>query len=221
MLGLLLNRLESERLRQVRVDLQSMREGISNGFNQAAKQFQELEQKRKDEQRKRHLLEDMTNASDVLMWRKDEDGRYIYANKRMCTSFLGLSPDCTYDVEGMTDEDLLDIFQLRTGKTHTFKDTCSLTDYVVREQKAHCRFLEFGSIGDVPILLYVNKTPIYENGEFLGTVGMALDSSSRAAEIKEKMEQKIKEGSKEVIKLQEGVYWLCGLPGECSFPIFA
>lgn len=202
-------------LEQQKEELKDLRKSILKGFKLARKERIETLKEKEIEERKRHLLEDMTNATSALMWRKDEKGRLLYANRRMCSFFLGLPDHCTYEVEGQSVEELLEVFIAKTGEPHGFIDIVGVTDYIVKTEKKTSRFIETGRIADKTIMLYVTKCPVLSDiGDFKGTVGIALDASKRCKEIVTRMEEQSNTGS--VIKLGEGIYWL--LDGdECSF----
>lgn len=208
---------EVRKIKKHRQEMDEIKKEVLEGFQLVKQQHRQVLHEKEREERKLHLLEDMTNSLSAMMWRKDENGALLYANRMMCSKFLGLPDHCTYEVEGQMVEELLEVYIARTGLRHTFKDIVGITDFVVSKEcnrnKGH-RFIEFGWIGDESVLLYVTKSPVFgDKGDFKGTVGIALDASKRCQEILSKMEEQCDEGS--VIKLKDGVYWLLDGDDDC------
>ena len=114
------------------------------------------------------------NMPDMI-WAKDMDKRYIFANKAICRKLLNAKS--TDEPMGKTDL----YFAERERKTHpedpqwhTFGELCMDSDEQVMESGQPGRFDEFGNVRGRYLHLDVHKAPIIdENGNMVGTVGSA------------------------------------------------
>jgi len=120
------------------------------------------------------LLSD--NLPDML-WAKDVQGKYIFANKAICENLL--MADDTQEPIGKTDV----FFALREREKHkdkkdwhTFGELCYNSDEVVLENMKPMRFEEYGNVKGRLLYLEVHKAPFFdEEGRLLGTVGSGRD----------------------------------------------
>ena len=103
-----------------------------------------------------------------MLWAKDEQDRYLFANKHLCINILKCLPE---EVIGKSDNELHEYGKL-LGIENTFGKICKETDEITKREKKPCRFLEIGKINGTEIWLEVKKTPIM-NGIMRGTVGVA------------------------------------------------
>ena len=142
---------------------------------------------------KRHateLLELLTLHLPDMLWIKDIEGTYIYANKALCDGLL-MAKD-THEVVGKNDV----FFALRErGKHkdnpnwHTFGELCFNSDQVVIENNKPMRFEEFGNVKGKMLYLEVFKAPFYDRkGKIIGTVGAGRDIT----ELKQAQEKRLK-----------------------------
>ncbi len=114
------------------------------------------------------------NMTDML-WAKDMERRYIFANRSICENLL--SAEGTDEPIGKTDL----FFALRERSTHpddpdwhTFGELCMDSDTIVMETGEPHRFDEFGNVRGRYLHLDVRKAPIInDEGEMIGTVGSA------------------------------------------------
>ncbi len=117
-----------------------------------------------------HLMAD--NVPD-LIWAKDMQDRYLFANQAMCDKLLKCkSPEETI---GQTD---IHFAQRETdaGHHHTFGEICINSDDIVKKTKVSGRFLEDGLVRGQYFMLDVHKAPFWShNGEIIGTVGCGRD----------------------------------------------
>jgi PAS domain S-box-containing protein len=120
------------------------------------------------------LLSD--NMSDML-WAKDLENRYLFANKAMCDKLL-IAKDVQEPI-GKTD-----IFFARRERNkhpdrddwHTFGEICADSDIVIRKSLAPGRFEEYGNVKGEFLFLDVLKAPLIdEQGNMIGVVGSARD----------------------------------------------
>ncbi|TKJ42430.1 hypothetical protein CEE37_01745 [candidate division LCP-89 bacterium B3_LCP] len=116
------------------------------------------------------------NVPDMI-WAKDLEKKYIFANKAICENLLNAND--THEPSGKTD-----IFFANRERDshpdvqdyHTFGEICADSDEVVLQSKKPHRFDEFGNIKGEFLRLDVYKAPFWdENGQMIGTVGCGRD----------------------------------------------
>jgi hypothetical protein len=129
-----------------------------------------------------NVLDTMTNAMEALVWRKDTENRYLLASPLHCQKFFGISTttDCLASITGKTDTELIQAIFLDHGMQNTFGEICAISDNYAQSQRKVCHFLEAGLVEGEQVLLYVVKTPQFEQGACIGTVGMAWDFSQQS-----------------------------------------
>lgn len=168
-------------------DINDFQKRVSETIQEAKEQRQLLQQ---------HIdvLDSTANAAGGMLWRKDENGLYLYANRYHCRHFFGLPAECTDMVRGKSDMDLINNYIERTGEWHTFPDTCELTDAHVREVGHRSAYVEVGRIGPSEKLLKIIKTPLFEGDRFVGSVGFALDMTFDCAGVFASIDAGIEKG---------------------------
>lgn len=125
----------------------------------------------------------LTDAIQAMIWKKDRHNKYLLANPHHCRSFFGFdgTSDCLEYVVGKTDNELIHTMFTEKGVENTFAKVCCLSDEYVSEQTVPVHFLEAGKVDKDEILLYTVKTPQFTvDGEYIGTIGMAWDMTSRS-----------------------------------------
>jgi PAS domain S-box-containing protein len=116
------------------------------------------------------------NVPDMI-WAKDLDKRYLFANKALCSNLLNAAD---------TDEPIgkIDMFFAERERAqhadnpewHTFGEICRDTDGITMDAGTPQQFDEYGNIMGKFLFLDVHKAPfIDENGRMIGTVGSARD----------------------------------------------
>jgi|GEM_PF-755911 len=123
------------------------------------------------------LVRMMCDNVPDLIWAKDTEGRYLFANKAICEKLL--NGDDTDEPLGKTDL----FFAGREREAHpddpawhTFGELCRNSDAIVMESGEPERFDEFGNIRGEFLFLDVNKAPFRdESGRMIGTVGCGRD----------------------------------------------
>ncbi|MBM9604198.1 PAS domain-containing hybrid sensor histidine kinase/response regulator [Desulfopila inferna] len=145
--------------------------------------FTDITQKKKAEkalkksrERHRNLSNLMTLMSDTvsdLIWAKDLDDRYLFANKAICDKLLM----CTPDENPLGENDLFFAQRERErGHNHTFGEICIDSDKVVKKSRKPQKFLEDGLVRGKYLALKVHKAPMFdEKGKLIGTVGTGRD----------------------------------------------
>ena len=119
------------------------------------------------------------NLPDML-WFKDVNGKYVYANKSIRDGLL-------FDENpiGKTDMELALQAKKRFGdENHEFGESCGNSDVKVLEEKyINKRFVESGKIKGVMTHLEVNKSIIILDDEIIGVVGSARDITEYREEL--------------------------------------
>jgi len=125
---------------------------------------------------KQDFLMRLTDTLPDMLWAKDINGKYLFANQAICDNLLMATKE---EVIGNGDVG----FALRERakhpenlKWHTFGELCFNSDEVVLKEKKPMRFEEYGHIKGKMTYLDVHKAPFYdENGALIGTVGAGRD----------------------------------------------
>ena len=117
------------------------------------------------------MLHSIAEVLPDMMWCKDSNGKYIYANMAIKTGLLfDMNP------EGKCDIELSTVAKSYFGNdNHTFGEKCKNSDLIVIETKQPQRFLESGKIKGKMVYLEVFKAPFFVNGELRGVVGTGRD----------------------------------------------
>ena len=115
-----------------------------------------------------------------MLWAKDLEGNYLYANESICENLLMANSD---EVIGKCDV----FFATRERNKHpenknwhTFGELCFNSDYVVLENMKPMIFEEYGNIKGELVYLEVHKAPLHDsNGVLIGTIGSGRDITSQ------------------------------------------
>jgi len=161
---------------------------------QAEERLKKSEAKYCDEYTLMRLLCD--NVPDMI-WAKDLEKRYLFANKAFCRDLL-IAAD-TEEPIGKTDMFFAErerALHADDPQWHTFGEICGETDTLTMEAGIPQQFDEYGNVRGKFLFLDVHKVPFRdENGTMIGTVGSARDVT-----LVKEMERKLKE-SEERLKL--------------------
>jgi len=119
-----------------------------------------------------HLLENVCTVVSDLLWAKDTQGRYLYANT---ATQARLFPHEPQSLIGKTDLELADMLH-EQGIRHTLGDLCVSSDLMILHKRQPDTFVETGEIGGTQLSLEVTKSPFFDrNGHLIGTIGTAKD----------------------------------------------
>ena len=113
------------------------------------------------------MLHSVAETLPDMMWCKDVDGKYVYAN-------VAIKKGLLFDMNpvGKTDVELATKAKVYFGEeNHTFGEKCRNSDKVVLETGRAERFLESGNVKGKMMYLEVFKAPWIVNGELRGVVG--------------------------------------------------
>ncbi len=154
-----------------------------------------------------YLLRMMCDNVPDMIWAKDINNNYIFANKAICKNLLN-----AVDTEEPIGKN--DIFFAERERNshknetewHTFGEICRDTDVITMEAGSAQQFDEYGNIQGKFLFLDVCKAPfIDEKGKLIGTVGSARDVTSA-----KETEQLIKNSEQKLalaMELANLVYW--------------
>jgi len=123
------------------------------------------------------LLKLLTEHLPDMLWIKDINGKYIYANQSICDNLLMAKN--TQEPLGKDDV----FFAHREREVHkdnpdwhTFGELCFNSDLIVIKNNKQMKFEEYGNVKGKMLYLEVYKAPFYdEEGNILGTVGAGRD----------------------------------------------
>lgn len=124
------------------------------------------------------MLHTVANTVPDMMWAKDLNGKYIYANKAIRDGLL-----FDKDPRGKTDVEMALVAKEMFGPdNHTFGEKCANSDKVVIGKwneggyaESDGRFLESGKIKGKMKYLEVFKAPLVVDGKLVGVVGTGRD----------------------------------------------
>ena len=161
------------------------------------------------------LLELLTLHLPDMLWVKDLNGVYMYANKAICDGLL-MAKD-TDEPIGKGDV----FFALREREAHkdkadwhTFGELCFNSDQVVIDNDKAMKFEEYGNVKGELMYLEVYKAPFYnKDGKAIGTVGAGRDITEiKKIQLDLQNSLKTLDTQKELLKHQAHHDFLTGLP---------
>lgn len=149
------------------------------------------------------LVESIGNAVPDMMWAKDLEGRYLWANQQIIDNLL-----FSGDVEntlGRNDVDMATVRRNVIGaENHTFGVVCGNSDVEVIRYEKPMRFLEFGMVTGKPMYLEVHKNVLRDKkGVVIGTVGTGRDITAEYLGYKS-ITEKLKD-KPELVKVYEEI----------------
>lgn len=127
------------------------------------------------------LIRLMSDTMPDMLWAKDLQNRYIFANKSVCRNLLNARD--TSEPLGKTDM----FFARRERESHpddptwhTFGELCVDSDAVTLQEMKEMQFDEYGNVKGTFLYLDVHKAPLLnDEGELIGVVGSARDITAR------------------------------------------
>lgn len=127
------------------------------------------------------LLRLMCDNVPDMIWAKDLEKRFLFANKAVCDGLL-IASDTD---EPVGKNDLFFAQRQRASHPdnpawHTFGELCQDSDRITLERGQPSSFEEFGNVKGAHLCLEVRKAPFFdENGKLIGTVGAGRDITER------------------------------------------
>lgn len=115
-----------------------------------------------------------------MLWAKDLEGNYLFANESICNNLLMATPD---EVIGKKDVYFATRERAKYPENkewHTFGELCFNSDYVVLEHMKPMIFEEYGNIKGKLVYLEVHKAPLHDrDGNLIGTIGSGRDITAQ------------------------------------------
>jgi PAS domain S-box-containing protein len=131
------------------------------------------------------LIRLMSDTMPEMLWAKNLNSEYIFANKAICTGLL----NATDAEEPLGKTDIFFALRERNAhpdnpEWHTFGEICRDSDTATLESMKPMQFDEFGNVKGKFLFLDVYKAPLYDSdGQLIGVVGSARDvTAAKAAE---------------------------------------
>ena len=127
----------------------------------------------KELQKKDIIMQAMMEKLPDMLWFKDVNGKYVYANKAIKEGLL-----LDNNPEGKTDVELALNAKAKFGeRNHTFGEVCGNSDIDILEHEyTSKRYVESGKVKGKMLHLEVNKSIVkLDDGEVLGVVGSGRD----------------------------------------------
>lgn len=162
------------------------------------------ERKRAEEHAKglANLLRLITDNVTDMIWAKDLDQRYLFANKAMCEKLFNAKD--TNEPIGKDDM----FFAMRERNSHpdapdwhTFGELCQDSDTITLQNGKASQFDEYGNVKGEFLFLDVHKAPfINDKGEVIGVVGSGRDvTQQKVIEEKLRLASMVLENSSEAM----------------------
>lgn len=145
-------------------------------YEELEKRIAELEQQL-DISFRDKLFRHMADIVPDMIWAKNLEKKYIFANKSICNNLL----NATDTHEPIGKDDLYFAMRERNSRPddtewHTFGEICQDSDSIVIESGKTGRFDEYGNVKGKFLFLDVIKTPFFDkNGKIAGVLGTARD----------------------------------------------
>lgn len=127
------------------------------------------------------VLQQIIDCLPDMVWFKDTEGKYIYANKAIKEGLL-LCPNPI----GQTDVVIAERARKLVGaENHTFGEKCANSDVATLESKCASRFLESGKVNGQILYLEVHKNIVRnQDNEIIGVCGTGRDLTEYMAAVK-------------------------------------
>ena len=126
------------------------------------------------------IISAMIDKLPDMLWFKDVDGKYVYANKAIRENLL-----LDENPEGRTDLELSYAAKQEYGdREHTFGEVCGDSDKDVLENEYEGKkYVESGKVKGKMLHLEVNKSIVKVDGEIIGVVGSGRDITEYREEL--------------------------------------
>ena len=141
----------------------------------------------------------LSNCTPDMIWSKDLDGVYTYANSRVAYQLYRTN---VANMLGKTDVELAAECKVRFGdRGFTFGEMCTGSDKVVLKEQKSMKFLERGLIDGEELVLMVNKN-VKRNlvGDTVGTVGIGRDVTDHVQDLESIMDSTTDDDTRKAVK---------------------
>jgi len=185
-------------------------EGLAEDVTKFRQAENSLRETRDDYRRDHAMFRLMADNMSDLVWAKDTEKRYIFANRATCEVLLKASD--TEEPVGKVDM----FFAERERNAHpenpewhTFGEICRDSDDIVMESGKPERFDEYGNIQGQFLFLDVHKAPMFNaEGSMMGVVGSArvVTRERELEEQKRKSEEALETTVSKLRKTQKEIF---------------
>jgi len=126
------------------------------------------------------IINAMIEKLPDMLWFKDVDGKYVYANKAIREGLL-----LDDNPEGKTDMELSYAAKEKYGdREHTFGEVCGDSDKDILENEYESkRYVESGKVKGKMLHLEVHKSVVKVDGAIIGVVGSGRDITEYREEL--------------------------------------
>lgn len=143
-----------------------------------------------------NLFRRMADNMPDMLWAKDMDMKYVFANKSLCNNLL--NADNVDEPVGKTDKYFFERqieMGISSSNINNYGEMCQISDKLTWEANRSMSFDELAEVKGRKLYLKVNKAPIYnDHGKVIGIVGSARDvTKSKQAESIQKLQYLIAE----------------------------
>lgn len=127
------------------------------------------------------VLQQIIDCMPDMVWFKDTEGKYVYANKAIKRGLL-MCPDPI----GLCDVELaVHAKEVFGAENHTFGEKCVNSDIITLEREGPSRFLESGKIKGEMLYLEVFKNVVRnQDGTIIGVCGTGRDLTEYVTAVK-------------------------------------
>ncbi len=168
------------------------------------------------------LITSTAHAAGGFIWRKNVEGRYLFANRTMCNHLLiphmkdiKTTRECTKEILNKTDDEILSEYAYNNPYYSTFAEALVIADKHTMCSGERSEFLELGRIQGNPMLVQSVRTPVFsKDGALEGTIGFGLDVSDRCDELLAQVRSWVSIGGAE--ELHPSVYLLKKRAADCE-----
>ena len=139
------------------------------------------------------IIHSMIEHLPDMLWFKDTQGKYLYANKAIRENLL-----LSTNPIGQTDVELAKQAKLVWGdREHTFGEMCGNSDQdILANNYVGKEYVESGKVKGKILHLAVNKSIVIVNGKIIGVVGSGRDITLYREEL-------INSGKEDIFKINE------------------
>ncbi len=152
------------------------------------------------------LLRLITDNVTDMIWAKDLNKRYLFANKAICDQLLNAKDTA----EPIDKDDMFFALRERNSRPddpswHTFGELCQDSDAITLQNGKASQFDEYGNVKGKFLFLDVHKAPfINDKGEVIGVVGSGRDvTQQKVTEEKLRLASMVLENSSEAMLIAD------------------
>lgn len=167
-----------DRIKHITDSMQHMVIAVDNLHLTISKDIAELQYANA---KKELILQQIIDCMPDMVWFKDMEGKYVYANTAIKHGLLM----CPNPI-GMNDIELANHAKSVFGpENHTFGEKCANSDIITFEREAPSRFLESGKVKGEMLYLEVFKNVVRDqDGNIIGVCGTGRDLTEYVTAVK-------------------------------------